>query len=113
MNVVSYLQLTSSFCPQLNTDIALFRNLGDDNYVESIGQSRCAFEDNTAAIDNIPQCPAMVDAVRIGAELRHDTAKFLVSSFNKQYTTYIHPCAYTTFIQYTERVPRCSGANGI
>lgn len=54
------------------------RDLNEINYDKTTGKSNCAFEDETAALQRAPRCPALGEAVRIGAELKHDTRKFLV-----------------------------------
>jgi hypothetical protein len=63
---------------QLNTDIALFRDLNPTNYDDTIGQARCGFEDDTSRAERIPQCPHVEAAVLIGAELKHNNVQFKV-----------------------------------
>jgi hypothetical protein len=62
---------------QLNADIALFRNLHGGNYDD--GRADCAFEEQSAAEEQVPVCPNVEEAVLIGAELKHDNVQFKVT----------------------------------
>jgi hypothetical protein len=64
---------------QLNTDIALFRDLNPSNYDDTTGQAQCGFEDETSRQESIPQCPHVEAAVLVGAELKHNNVQFKVS----------------------------------
>ena len=58
--------------------MALFRELDANNFNSKNGRARCAFEDETAVEANIRPCAAREEAVRIGAEFKHDSGLWKV-----------------------------------
>jgi hypothetical protein len=63
---------------QLNTDVALFRDLNPSNYNAANGQAFCGFERISSNIESVPICPHIHGAVMIGAELKHNNLQFKV-----------------------------------
>ena len=61
---------------QLNTDIALVRQLDSSNMDKSIGRVTCTFEDNTATA-SLRVCPHVEGALQIAAEYKNDNKAWL------------------------------------